>query len=99
MTLSFQVPNSTVDDVKKSLKGVLTTDIPSFAKVDWDNDDLLVKIDKAGKSEFRIAVKADGGHVKIHETKRSVALLHKAFVGQVEGFVEKILSKIGAKRA
>lgn len=74
------------------------TDLPDWARVDWSGNDLNVRIDKGGKSTFVLALKPDGRGSRIVEVKRKVALLHRAFVGSVERFVDDAMRAAGFDR-
>lgn len=100
MAMSWTVPQSTVDLVKKALQSQLgKAAIPSFAQINWEANELSVKIDKAGKSEFRLALVPDGSNVKIVETRRDVAFMHKPFVSKVESFVKQVMTESGIVKA
>ncbi len=57
-----------------------------------------MRIDKGGKSTFVLALKPDGRGSRIVEVKRKVALLHRAFVGSVERFVDDAMRAAGFDR-
>ena len=98
MKQSWIIQNTDVDKVKKLLSETMQkSDVPTFVKTTWEQNELCVKVDKNGKSEFRLALSAEGEKVKIFETKRSVALLHKPFVGRVESFLSSLMKDCGAK--
>ena len=87
------------DEVKKALDAALQQKgLPSFADISWDGDVFCVKIDKGGKSEFRLGLKQAGADAGISEVKRDIAFLHKPFVGKVESYVNEIMSMIGATK-
>lgn len=100
MPLSWKVPQKNLDDVKQQVKTALDqTGIPSFAQVIWEQNEMCVKIDKGGKSEFRMSLQSSGSDVRVVETKRDIAFLHKPFVGKVESFVDQLMAKVGAQKA
>lgn len=100
MTMSWTFRNVSADEAKTLLqKELQATGVPSFASVSWEQNTMLVRIDKGGKSEFKIALQSQGSDTKFIETKRDVALFHKPFVGKVESFVDQILNKAGAAKA
>lgn len=100
MALNWTIPEKTLDTAKQVIDSTLSKmPIPSFAQVSWDKDELCVKIDKAGKSEFRMAIKPEGSGVKVVETKRDIAFMHKPFVSKVEGFVQEVMDMVGARKA
>ncbi len=100
MTMSWTFKNTNASDAKNSLqKELQAAGVPSFADVSWEQDTMLVKIDKGGKSEFKLTLQASGTDVQFVETKRNVALFHKPFVGKVESFVDSVLTKAGAAKA
>ena len=100
MGLNFKVAGKNCDDVKSTVEGLLKSKgLPSFAEVIWQGNEMCVKIDKGGKSEFRLALKQTGTDTSVVEVKRDIAFLHKPFVGKVETFVDDIMSALGAKKA
>lgn len=100
MTMSWTFRNLSTDEAKSILQRELNAaGVPSFATISWDQNTMSVKIDKGGKSEFKIALQSQGTDTKFIETKRDIALFHKPFVGRVESFVEQILNKAGAAKA
>jgi hypothetical protein len=100
MAMSWTIPKKTVELARTALETeIAKAALPSFAQIIWENNELCVKIDKAGKSEFRMALKPEGDNVKMIETKRDVALFHRPFVDKVEGYVQQILSGVGASKA
>jgi len=98
--MSWTFKNTNASDAKNSLqKELQAAGVPSFADISWEQDTMLVKIDKGGKSEFKLTLQASGTDVQFVETKRNVALFHKPFVGKVESFVDSVLTKAGAAKA
>jgi hypothetical protein len=100
MTMSWTFKNTNTSDAKNVLQNELqAAGVPSFADVSWEQDTMLVKIDKGGKSEFKLTLQTSGSDVQFIETKRNVALFHKPFVGKVESFVDTVVTKAGAAKA
>jgi hypothetical protein len=100
MAMCWTFKNTNAVDAKTILQRELQAmGVPSFANVSWEQDTMLVKIDKGGKSEFKLTLQSNGSDVKFVETKREVALFHKPFIGKVESFVDSILTKAGAAKA
>lgn len=100
MALSWTVRQSTLENVKSAINTSLQNmSLPSFATVAWEGNELIVRIDKGGKSEFRLGVKPSGDSVTITETKRDLSFLHKPFVGKVETVVSQIMGDVGAVKA
>lgn len=99
MAMSWTFKNTNASDAKNVLlRELQSAGVPSFADVSWEQDTMLVKIDKGGKSEFKLTLKSNGSDVHFVETKRDIAFLHKPFVGKVESFVDSILTKAGAAK-
>jgi hypothetical protein len=95
--MNWNVKGSTVDNAKQSIEAAVSKiGLPSFAKFVWENDELCVQIDKAGKSEFRLCLMQQGDTVNIAETKRSISFMHKPFVSKVESVVGQIMAAVGA---
>ena len=100
MALNWNCPNLNVDSLKSQLETALKSKgLPSFADIVWAGNELCVRIDKGGKSEFRLALQQKGSDASVVEVKRDVAFLHKPFVGKVESYVGEIMSQIGAIKA
>lgn len=100
MSMSWTFKNTNTTDAKSVLlRELQAAGVPSFADVSWDKDTMSVKIDKGGKSEFKLTLQSTGSDVRFVETKRDIAFLHKPFVGKVESFVDAILTKAGAAKA
>ena len=98
MKSSWVIINSDIEKAKKSLmESMKKSEMPSFIKTNWEQNELCVRVEKNGKSEIRLALLAEGDKIKIIETKRSVALLHKPFVGRVETFLNGLMQECGAK--
>lgn len=99
MAFNWTVKQSSIPTVKSAIDASLQKmSMPSFASVNWEGDELCVKIDKAGKSEFRIGLKSSGDTVSIVETKRNLSMFHKPFVGKVEEIVDRLMSEAGAAK-
>ena len=98
---NWKVPNKSAEEVKTAVEGLLKSKgLPSFADVTWQGQEMCVRIDKGGKSEFRLALKpGSGGTTDVVEVKRDVAFLHKPFVSKVESFVGEIMGALGATKA
>jgi hypothetical protein len=100
MTISWTFRNLSIDEAKTLLqKELQAAGVPSFANISWEQNTMLVRIEKGGKSEFKMSLQTLGTDTKFIETKRDVAFLHKPFVGRVETFVDQILNKAGAAKA
>lgn len=100
MPLNWIVAGKTCEEVKSKIEAELKSKgLPSFADVSWQDNDLCVRIDKGGKSEFRIALKQNGADTNVVEVKRDIAFLHKPFVGKVESFVGDMMDSMGARKA
>ena len=100
MSMNFKMAGKSLDDVKSTVEGALKSKgLPSFAEVVWQGNEMCVKIDKGGKSEFRLALKQSGADTSVVEVKRDVAFLHKPFVSKVESFVTELMSSLGAQKA
>jgi len=100
MVMCWNFKNTNTLDAKTILQRELqAVGVPSFANVSWEQDTMRVKIDKGGKSEFKLTLQSNGSDVKFVETKREIALFHKPFIGKVESFVDSVLTKAGAAKA
>jgi hypothetical protein len=100
MAIDWKVSGKSCDEVKSALLATLKTHpVPSFAEITWVNNEMCVKIDKAGKSEFKLGLQQVNGETKIVETKRDIAFMHKPFVGKVESYVGELMAKIGAQKS
>ncbi len=89
------------ESTKTKLTDVLAKEIKkSYVKTSWNNLDLAIKIEKMGTSEIHIQLKDENGICTIKESKRNIAMMHKAFIGEVEKMVDDLLvHKLGAKKA
>ncbi len=95
MAKSWSLPGKNADAVKELVqKELSSSDLPSSARIDWVGHDLQVTIEKAGKSSFTLSLNESNGSTTVTETKRSIALMHKPFVGRVEGFVDELFQKV-----
>jgi len=90
----------TLQDVKADLAKIIASEIKKdYVKTSWDENQLCIKIDKGGSSEIRIGLQEKDGKVLISELKRSIAFLHKPFIGEVEKMIDHILGqKLGARK-
>ena len=88
------------EEIKTKLSSILQTEIKKpYVKTAWNGQELLIKIEKAGSSEIKILLSEKGDQCLIEETKRSIAFMHKPFIGEVENIVDNLLTnKLGAKR-
>jgi hypothetical protein len=99
MAFHWKMAGKNCDEVKSSVEGLLKAKgLPSFADVSWQGHEMCVRLEKGGKSEFRIALKPSGSDTQIVEVKRDVAFLHKPFVGKVESFVGELMLSLGAQK-
>lgn len=87
-------------DVKTKLIEIISREIKKdYVKTAWDKMVLCIKIEKMGSSEIRLALNSSGEQTLIEETKRSIAMMHKPFIADVEKVVENILqNKLGAQK-
>jgi predicted TIM-barrel fold metal-dependent hydrolase len=100
MALVWTSKNNDIDSMRAHIDERLKqTHIPAFIVVSWKNDELSVIINHGGKSEFRLALSVSPNGLRIHETKRDIALLHRAFVGKVEKMIDKVLAESGFVRS
>jgi hypothetical protein len=100
MAFNWKCSNQNIDVLKTSLEAALKSKgLPSFADISWQGNELCVRIDKGGKSEFRLALQQKGVDAAVVEVKRDVAFLHKPFVSKVESYVGEIMSQVGAQKA
>jgi hypothetical protein len=97
-SMHYKISKS-LNQAKSELNTTLSQKIKKdYVKVEWRGDDLLVSIDKGGKSEFHISLKPEGDTVSLKEVKRNIAFLHKPFVSEVERMIDDIIGSIGGKR-
>ena len=96
MTKAWSVSGKSQSETKSLLeKELAAAAVPSFASISWEGNTLKVNISKAGKSQFTMALEQNSSGTVIREVDRSVALMHKPFVGAVEKFVANVMEKIG----
>lgn len=90
-----------LDTTKTQLIGILSKEIKKpYITTSWNNYELTIKIEKAGTSEIKFMLKGQGENSTIEETKRSIAFMHKPFIGEVEKTVNDLLvNKLGARKA
>lgn len=100
MSISYVIKKE-IAAVKTELTGIIAKEIrKDYVKTSWNNNELIIKIEKMGTSEICIELKNDGGNVHISEVRRKIAFTHKPFAKEVEKMVEDILgNKLGAQRA
>jgi hypothetical protein len=100
MALVWTSKNNDLNSIRAQIDERLKeTHIPAFITVSWKNDELSVVVNHGGTSEFRLALLASPNGLRIHETKRDIALLHRAFVGRVEKMIDKVLAESGFVRS
>lgn len=102
MTDMSYVVHGSKADVKKALLDLIATEVkPSYVRPVWEDDCLLLNIEKAGHSELRIRVRElEGGKIEIFEKKsdRRIAFMHKLFVPEIEKrFHNAMINKLGAQ--
>lgn len=100
-SLRYQVDHD-IKKAKSLLKDILDKELAkSYISTSWKDDELTIRIDKGGTSEFKFNLTEHAnGKCLIQETKRAVALLHKPFAGEVQKTVDRLLvDKMGAKKA
>ncbi len=87
--------------IKSKLTDILAREIKKpYVKTSWNQHELLIRIEKMGSSEIKIQLAEANGNCTIQEAKRSIAMMHKAFIGEVEKIVDDLLTnKLGAKKA
>jgi hypothetical protein len=100
MSINYVI-NKEIESVKSELTGLIAKEIKKdYLKTSWNNNELIIKIEKMGTSEICIELKNDNGKVQICEVRRKIAFTHKPFAGEVEKMVADILgNKLGAQRA
>ncbi len=100
MSISYVIKKE-LASVKTELTGLIAKEIKKdYVKTSWNNNELIIKIEKMGTSEICIELKNDNGSVSICEVRRKIAMMHKPFAGEVEKMVDDILgNKLGAQRA
>ena len=100
MTISYVIKKE-INSVKSELTNIIAKEIKKdWVKTSWNNNELIIKIEKAGTSEICIELKTDSDNVRICEVRRKIAMMHKPFAGEVEKMVDDILgNKLGAQRA
>ena len=86
--------------IKSKLNDILSKEVKKpYVKTFWNNYELVIQIEKMGSSEIKIHVIESDGNCIIQEAKRSIAFMHKAFIGEVEKIVDDLLTnKLGAKK-
>jgi hypothetical protein len=95
MAKSWTIPNRSANESRAALeKHLSSSQLPSSARLDWVGNDLQVTIEKAGKSQFTLSLQESGGSTVIKESRRSLALMHKPFVGRVESFIDELVNKV-----
>ena len=99
-SFKYRVEGS-AETVKSKLADILTREIKKpYVKTSWNNYELVIRIEKMGSSEIKIQVVELDGNCTIQESKRSIAFMHKAFIGEVEKIVDDLLvNKLGARKA
>ncbi|WGL61496.1 hypothetical protein QEJ31_07820 [Pigmentibacter sp. JX0631] len=100
MSIKYVI-NRDLDQVKSELTKLIASEIKKdYVKTSWENNQLIIKIEKMGSSVICIALKNENGKVHICEESRKIAFTHKPFAGEVEKMVADILgNKLGAQRA
>jgi hypothetical protein len=100
MGLSWTTKLSSIDEIKKAIDSCIKKSrIPPFANIAWESNELVIRVDNSGKSEFRFSVDEANGCSIFKEIRRDVALLHRPFVGTVENIVDKVLHDAGFTKA
>lgn len=95
MAKTWTIPNKSASQARTSLeKHLNSSELPSSARLDWIGNDLQVTIEKAGKSQFTLSLEENGGSTVVKESRRSIALMHKPFVGRVESFIDELIGKV-----
>ena len=99
-SIEYQI-NENAETVKSKLINILTTEIKKpYVKTSWNDYELSIKIEKMGSSEIKIQLKEQEGICLIQESKRNIAFMHKAFIGEVEKIIDDMLTlKLGARKA
>ena len=99
MALAWRATDLGVDEAKAAIEASIRgTKMPDWARADWSGNDLNVRIDKMGKSNFVMGLRPDGSGSRIIEIKRKVAFAHRIFSSEVERFVDKALRGAGFSR-
>ena len=101
MTITFKyIIEENIDSVKTRLLDILKNEIKkSYVKTSWNQNELCIRIEKMGTSEIKIQLNEQNNKCTIQESKRSVAMMHKPFIAEVEKIVDELLTqKLGAKK-
>ena len=101
MSNSFKyITDENINSVKTRLLDILKTEIKkSYVKTSWNQNELVIRIEKMGTSEIKIQLSENDSKCLIQESKRNVAMMHKPFISEVEKIVDDLLlNKLGAKK-
>lgn len=89
-----------VETIKSKLSSILSSEIKKpYVKTSWSEHELIIRIEKMGTSEIKILLKEQNGKCLIQESKRSISMMHKPFISEVERIVDDLLlNKLGASK-
>jgi hypothetical protein len=95
---AFEVQNQSPGDFLTAVHNALNgRSLGSIASVKRDGSDVVVAFSKLGSSEVRYRVTERDGGFRCEKTSEKIALAHRAFRGEIEGKLGKVLEKLGAR--
>ena len=100
MALSWKSQEKNIESVKTVILSLIAKQpIPAATKLNWEGNELCIRIEHGGTSELRLTIKETTDGVCIVETKRELAFLHRAFAGIVESAIDKVLAHAGFSKS
>jgi hypothetical protein len=95
--MNYLIKNKTIDEAKSDIdKVILNESIPEFVSTAWNDNDLIITIQKMGLSQLVLRLGQDQGDVLINENNRKVAIFHRPYITLVEDIMKRLLDKAGA---
>lgn len=95
---AFDVTNKTPADFLASIEGALKgRTLGEIVSMRRDGKDVVIVFSRLGTSEVRYSVAERDGGFRCEKTSEKIALAHRAFRGEIERKLGKVLEKLGAR--
>lgn len=95
---SFEHASVSADEFVQKVKAVIANrELGKMTTIAKAGDEIVVTISKMGTTEIRYAVAAVGSGFKAHLSNEKIAFAHRPFRADIEGKLQSVMEKLGAK--
>lgn len=95
---AFEVTGKSPADFLSAMQSALSgRALGEIVSIRRDGGDVVVAFSKLGSSEVRYRIVERDAGFRCERTTEKIAFAHKAFRGEIEGKIAKLLEKLGAR--